>query len=114
MRLCILNTIVTGLADAIDRLPALTFNEFPALSRRLVAIQAEIEKIRLRDDPAIPSTEQLTLVTQLRRAQKEYLRHQRRNEWASETVKTEFEMFAKRHTNELIYALQDAAKFMQK
>lgn len=106
--------MITGHLHAVGRLSTQTFNDFPALSHRLVFLQGEIEKIRLRDGPTMQSTAQMTLVAQLRRAQKEYVRHQRRNEWATEIVKTEFELFAKRHVDELVHVMQDTAKFLQK
>lgn len=111
-RLFILQGMVIGLLESIERLKTQTFTDFPSLTKRLITLQGSIEKVRLRDGLSYESPEQLTLMTDLKRAQRLYVHHHRRNQWAAKTVKEECEALLQLRIHELLLALQDLCKIL--
>lgn len=112
-RLMVMYTMVLALHDCLGRLGTSTYADFPALSRGLASLQEQLERCRLRDGPLVPSSEQASLVNQLRRGQRLYLHHHQRNEWAAATAKQEAEQFITGRTGEIVLALQDLARLLE-
>ncbi len=105
-RLDCLKCMIQGVLDCIQRLKTETFADFTSISKQLIALAAEIEKIRLRDGPNHMSNDQVLLAAQLKRTQKLYLFHHHRNEWAVVTVRNEVEFII----NQRLWELQNVLR----